>query len=102
MSEAAVVGVGMIRFGKLLEKGIKDLVREAAEDAIRDAGIEIKDINATIDLLSKLAGQFNEDLSVSLAMKFQKPAKVDQDLTDSIGEFSAIKTELSFNALVEK
>ena len=63
---------------------------------------EIKDINATIDLLSKLAGQFNEDLSVSLAMKFQKPAKVDQDLTDSIGEFSAIKTELSFNALVEK
>jgi hypothetical protein len=63
---------------------------------------EIKDINAIIDLLSKLAGQFNEDLSVSLAIKFSKPAKVDQDLTDSIGEFSAIKTELSFNALVEK
>ena len=52
---------------------------------------EIKDINATIDLLSKLAAQFNEDLSVSIAMKFQKPAKVDQDLTDTIGEFSAIK-----------
>jgi hypothetical protein len=63
---------------------------------------EIKDINATVDLLSKLASQFNGNLSVSLAMKFQKPAKVDQDLTDSIGEFSTIKTELSFNALVEK
>jgi len=63
---------------------------------------EIKDINVTIDLLSKLAAQFNEDLSVSIAMKFQKPAKVDQDLTDTIGEFHAIKTELSFNALVEK
>jgi hypothetical protein len=63
---------------------------------------EIKDINAIIDLLSKLAAQFSENLSVSIAMKFQKPAKVDQDLTDSIGEFSAIKTELSFNALVEK
>ena len=63
---------------------------------------EIKDINATIDLLSKLAAQFNEDLSVSIAMKFQKPAKVDQDLTESIGEFSHDKKELSFNALVEK
>jgi hypothetical protein len=63
---------------------------------------EIKDINATVDLLSKLASQFNGNMSVSLAMKFQKPAKVDQDLTDSIGEFSTIKSELSFNALVEK
>ena len=63
---------------------------------------EIKDINATIDLLSKLSMQFNENLSVSIAMKFQKPAKVDKDLTESIGEFTAIKTELSFNALVEK
>jgi hypothetical protein len=35
-------------------------------------------------------------------MKFQKPAKVDQDLADSIGEFSQIKTELTFEALVEK
>jgi hypothetical protein len=63
---------------------------------------EIKDINATIDLLSKLAGQFNDNLNVSLAMKFQKPAKVDKDLTDTIGEFSTIKSELTFNVLVEK
>jgi len=46
MEDVAVVGVGMTRFGKLLDKGIKDLVREAAEEAIRDAGIEKKDIQA--------------------------------------------------------
>lgn len=43
MREVAVLGVGMTRFGKFLDKGIKDLVREAVEDAIRDAGIQ-KDI----------------------------------------------------------
>jgi hypothetical protein len=63
---------------------------------------EIKDINAIIDILSKLASQFNDDLSVTIAMKFSKPTKLEQDLIESIGEFSAIKSELSFNALVEK
>jgi hypothetical protein len=67
---------------------------------IRDS--EIKDINATIDVLTKLAGQFGEGLSVSISMKFTKPAKIDQDLAESINEFNTIKSELSFNALVEK
>jgi len=39
MREVAIVGVGMIRFGKYPEKGIKDLVREAVEDAFNDTGI---------------------------------------------------------------
>jgi acetyl-CoA acetyltransferase len=46
MEEVAVIGVGMTRFGKHLDKGIKDLVREAAEAAIRDAGVDRKDIQA--------------------------------------------------------
>lgn len=46
MQEVAIIGVGMTRFGKLLEKGIKDLVREAVEDALGDAGIEKKDLRA--------------------------------------------------------
>lgn len=67
---------------------------------IRDS--EIKDINATIDVLSRLVGQFGEGLSVSISMKFTKPAKIDQDLAESINEFSTIKSELTFKALVEK
>ncbi len=46
MEDVAVIGAGMTRFGKLLDKGIKDLVREAAEEAIKDAGIDKKDIQA--------------------------------------------------------
>ncbi|UCD56105.1 MAG: thiolase family protein [Candidatus Hydrogenedentota bacterium] len=46
MRDVAVVGVGMTRFGKFLEKGIKDLVREAVEEAVDDAGIEKKGIEA--------------------------------------------------------
>ncbi len=46
MRDVAVIGVGMTRFGKYLDKGIKDLVGEAAQKAIADAGIVKKDIEA--------------------------------------------------------
>ena len=46
MQDVAVIGAGMIRYGKHLDKGIKDLVREAVEDALRDAGLDKKDIQA--------------------------------------------------------
>jgi len=46
MRDVAVVGIGMTRFGKFLDKGIKDLVRESVEKAIVDAGITKKDIEA--------------------------------------------------------
>lgn len=46
MRDVAVLGVGMTRFGKLLDKSIKDLVREAVEKALKDAGIEKKEIDA--------------------------------------------------------
>lgn len=46
MQEVSVVGVGMTPFGKFPEKGIKDLVREAVEEALRDAGIDGKHLQA--------------------------------------------------------
>jgi acetyl-CoA acetyltransferase len=46
MREVAVIGAGMTRFGKFLDKSIKDLVREAVEKAVEDAGIEKKMIEA--------------------------------------------------------
>ena len=39
MRDVAVIGVGMTRFGKFLDKGIKDLVRESVEDALDDSGV---------------------------------------------------------------
>jgi acetyl-CoA acetyltransferase len=46
MRDVAVIGTGMTRFGKHLDKGIKDLMREAVQEAIVDAGIEQNDIEA--------------------------------------------------------
>ena len=46
MRDVAIIGVGMTRFGKFLDKGIKDLVREAVEDALGDSGVQKKGIEA--------------------------------------------------------
>jgi acetyl-CoA acetyltransferase len=46
MREVGIVGAGMIRFNRYPEKGIKDLVKEAVNDAIRDAGIDKQVIEA--------------------------------------------------------
>lgn len=46
MEEVAVIGVGMTRFGKFLDKSIKDLVREAVEDALGDGGVKKNQIEA--------------------------------------------------------
>ena len=46
MRDVAVIGVGMTRFGKFPDKGIKDLVREAVEDALGHSGTRKKDIEA--------------------------------------------------------
>ncbi len=55
MRDVAVVGVGMTRFGKYPDKGIKDLVREATEIAIADAGVP-KDIIDAAYVGSAVAG----------------------------------------------
>ena len=46
MRDVAVIGVGMTQFGKQGHKGIKALVCEAVEGALKDAGLENKDIEA--------------------------------------------------------
>jgi acetyl-CoA acetyltransferase len=43
---AVVGGVGMTRFGKHMERGLKSIGGEAVQAAIADAGIEAKDIEA--------------------------------------------------------
>jgi acetyl-CoA acetyltransferase len=46
MREVAVIGVGMTKFGRFPEKTILDQGREAIIDAIKDAGVDIRDIQA--------------------------------------------------------
>jgi acetyl-CoA acetyltransferase len=46
MREVALIGVGMTKFGKFMDRGLKELGREACWAAIKDAGIRPKDIQA--------------------------------------------------------
>jgi len=39
-----VAGIGMTRFGKFLERGVRSLAEEAVTEAIKDAGVEVKDV----------------------------------------------------------
>lgn len=41
-----IIGVGMTRFGKYLNRSIKDLAKEAVEEALLDAGLQKKDLEA--------------------------------------------------------
>jgi len=40
MRDVAIVGAGMTRFGKFLDRGLKDLAKEAVEGALASAGID--------------------------------------------------------------
>jgi acetyl-CoA acetyltransferase len=60
MSDAAVVGVGLTRFGKFPDRSLKDLAAEAVQAALKDAGIDGKDIGAAFgsnSLAGLLTGQ---------------------------------------------
>jgi acetyl-CoA acyltransferase len=46
MQEVRVVGAGMSRFGKFLDRGLRDLAEEAVRNTLEDTGIDIKDIQA--------------------------------------------------------
>ena len=41
-----IIGVGMIKFGKYLEKGIKVLSGEVLDEVFQDSGLSAKDIEA--------------------------------------------------------
>jgi len=46
MTTFYVAGVGMTRFGRHLDRSIKDLARQAVDEALADAGCERKDLEA--------------------------------------------------------
>jgi acetyl-CoA C-acetyltransferase len=45
-NDIAIIGIGVTRFGELFDLGYDDLVREAAMQAVTDAGIELGDVQA--------------------------------------------------------
>jgi acetyl-CoA acetyltransferase len=48
MRQVAIIGGGMTRFGKFLDRSLKDLGREAVEEALRSTGMEKSAIEAAV------------------------------------------------------
>jgi acetyl-CoA acyltransferase len=46
MRDVYIIGVGMTRFGKYIDRGIKDLAAEALEGTLEDAGIDSEAVEA--------------------------------------------------------
>lgn len=46
MTEVYVVGIGMTPFGRYLEKSVKQLTREAVDEALADGGVAVGDVEA--------------------------------------------------------
>src|SRR2546421_10684172 len=46
MQKVRVVGVGMTRFGKYLDRDLRDLAEEAVHNTIKDAGLNLKEVEA--------------------------------------------------------
>ncbi|HEY6406118.1 MAG TPA: thiolase family protein, partial [Ktedonobacteraceae bacterium] len=46
MQKVRIVGAGMTRFGKFMNRGLRDLAEEAVRNAQEDAGVDITDIQA--------------------------------------------------------
>src|SRR5258708_7372262 len=55
MQKVRVVGAGMTRFGKFMNRGLRDLAEEAVSNTVQDAGIDIKDIQ-TAYVANSVAG----------------------------------------------
>jgi acetyl-CoA acetyltransferase len=54
MDSVYIRGVGMTRFGRFLDRSMKDLGREAVEAVLSDAALEVKDIQALYFANSKM------------------------------------------------
>jgi acetyl-CoA acyltransferase len=59
MREVSIIGVGMTRFGKWLERSLQDLGREAVWNAIQDGNLPAKDIQVAY-VANGLAPQLTE------------------------------------------
>ena len=46
MTDAYIIGLGMIRFNKYPDRGVRDMAHEVTRLALKDAGLEKKDLQA--------------------------------------------------------
>ena len=78
--KVAIIGMGCTRFGERWEAGGEDLMVEAFQEAIKDAGIEKKDIDAawfSTCMDSNNVGKTGMPLSLTLKLPFKPVTRVE-------------------------
>ena len=78
--KVAIIGMGCTRFGERWEAGGEDLMVEAFQEAIEDAGIEKKDIDAawfSTCMDSNNVGKTGMPLSMTLKLPFKPVTRVE-------------------------
>ncbi len=72
-----VAGVGQTKFGELWSKSLPDLIKEASIEAIKDSGLDVKQIDAVFVgnmVYGKISGQDHLGSSVSSMLGLNVPA----------------------------
>ncbi len=72
---AAIVGMGCTKFGELWDKGPTDLIVDATNEALNDAGITIKDVQAV--WAGSLFGVGGRLVSEALRMQYKPVTRVE-------------------------
>ncbi len=74
--KVAIIGMGCTRFGELWDKGVDDLIVDAAYEACEDAGVDLKDIEAAW-LGTVFSGQTALSLSSPLKLQYIPVTRVE-------------------------
>ena len=74
--KVAIVGMGCTKFGELFDKSSSDLIVEATKEAVEDAGIELKDIQAAW-VGTAFSGEVGTCLSVPLRLQYIPVTRVE-------------------------
>jgi acetyl-CoA C-acetyltransferase len=76
--KVAIIGMGCTKFGELWDKGVEDLMLGATYEALEDAGIELKDIDAAwVGNWLETSGVSGISLAGALRLQFKPVTRVE-------------------------
>ena len=76
--KVAVIGVGCTPFGEQWDKSVSDLIVDATQEALEDAGIELKDIDAAwVGHWCETSGMTGLGLSGTLGLQYKPVTRIE-------------------------
>jgi len=76
--KVAVIGVGCTKFGELWDKSVSDLIVDATFEALEDAGVELKDIDAAwVGHWCETSGMTGLGLAGTLGLQYKPVTRIE-------------------------